>query len=226
MAAGAAALAVGAGTWWGLNRGPKSNHGGSSVPSTPAPVSSLAPPGEWNRVKWPENPESKAIRGGWRLENGSMISDTNVCILPLVQQMPRAWMARMRFARLSGLNSVEIFFRHPNGFGSCLVGGWSTGKGGVQVIDGKSLEVSGGFELSLINGRTYEMTVEVRPEVIRMWVNDRDAGELKDERTITNEPITVAAPWYWTPGPGNAALSIGSWKSPTQFEWVDWREIS
>lgn len=227
LATGAAALAVGAGTWWGLNRGPKPNPAGprNSPASPPAPESSLAKPGEWNRVKWPEDPALKAVRGGWRIENNSIISNDDMCILPLVSQMPQAWMARMRFRRLSGIYSVEVFFRHRNGFGSCLVGGWSLSKGGVQVIDGRSLENEGGFALPLVNGQTYEMTMEVRPDVIRMWVSNQEGRQFKDERQITNETLTVAMPWYWSPGPGDAALSIGSWKSPTQFEWLDWREI-
>jgi hypothetical protein len=57
---------------------------------------------------------------------------------------------------------------------------------------------------------------------VRMWVD----GERKLDRGIAGEPLTVASPWEWTPGPGAAAMGIGSWQSPTRFEWLEWREVS
>lgn len=191
--------------------------------SLPQPEPSSAPAeNPWQRVPWPEDLSMAAISGGWRQEDGWAISDHRVCILPLAQQMPRAWMLRLRFRRLSGSNGVTVFFSNEHGTACCSLDSWSAALGGVQNVGGRDLrEGGGGFTLQLVNGRVYEWTIEIRPEIVRMWVD----GELMNERNIDGEPLSVMPLWEWTPGPKPPALAIGSWKSPTRFEWLDWRPL-
>ena len=77
----------------------------------------------------------------------------------------------------------------------------------------------GGFPLSLENGRAYEWTIEIRPDVIRAWLD----AEALPERKIAGESLGVVDPWEWKPGPDAPALAIGSWCSETRFEWVEWQ---
>jgi serine/threonine protein kinase len=211
LAAGIAG-ACGAGWWFNRHRHDHP-HTPAGSPSTPADGTA------WKRIAWPEFPSAAAVSGGWRIENGWLISNDLICILPLVRQMPPAWDLRLRFRRLTGENSVEVFFRHPRGMASCLLDGWSNHVCGVQCLDGQTLLDRGGFTLPIVNERAYEWSLEFRPERVRMTVD----GENEYVCDLGNAALTVARPWQWSPTPNAAALSIGSWKSSTRFEWVEWR---
>lgn len=223
VAAAGLAFAGGGGAWWWLGRNGGKDRGETTGTTLAAePIIPLAPDGvAWQRVAWPENPAAKAVKGGWRLEKGVMVSDEQICILPLMQEMPQAWMARMRFRRMTGINSVEFFIRTQGGVASVLLSGWSQGKGGVQLVNNRTLMEEGAFTLSLENERVYDFTIEVRPERIRMWVD----GALMNERYIKGATLGIAAPWEWQPDGNTAALGIGSWRSSTRFEWVEWRPL-
>jgi len=173
----------------------------------------------WRRIDWPKDLAASAISGRWRLEEGSLLSDENVCIMPLAQQMPESWKVRLRFNRLSGVHSVAVFFRTRGGVASFDLDGWSRGISGVESVGGRTLMETGGFQLSLVNERAYEWTIEIRPDLIGSWLN----GDPLPDRNIAGEPLSIVDPWEWKPGPEAAALSIGSWRSQTRFEWVEWK---
>ena len=50
-------------------------------------------------------------------------------------------------------------------------------------------------------------------------------GELKQERDVMGQPLSVVSPWEWTPNPDSPALLIGSWHSATQFECLELRPL-
>jgi serine/threonine protein kinase len=208
----AAGVAAGAVHWW--------NHRDEKVPdksiaAPPAPE----PAGPWTKIPWPTVPAPLAISGGWSLEkSGVLISNSQICILPISGIPPRPCRMRLRFRRLEGELSIGIFFRTAMGTAVCTLDGRGRHLGGVQMVDGLTLEQSGGFFLPLENGREYEFTVEIRPEQVRMWVD----GTLRDERNIDNRPLGVPDTWNWVPGPRTAAVHIGSWESPTEFYSLEW----
>jgi hypothetical protein len=190
----------------------------SAIDLQPRPT--VSPGSSWRRIKWPLDLRASAISGGWRVEEGSLLSDGEVCIMPLAQQMPDAWKVRLRFRRLGGIHSVAVFFRTPQGVASYDLDGWSKGISGVESVGGRTTIEAGGFPLSLVNDRIYDWTIEIRPEVIRSWLND----DTLPERRIAGEPLSVVEPWSWKPAPDAPALSIGSWRSPTRFEWIEWKQ--
>jgi hypothetical protein len=197
-------------SWYLAQRKPPHN----DLVRAPAPT-----PDSWRRIAWPKDLMNSPISGAWRLEEGWLLSDGNVCILPLAQQMPESWKMRLRFRRLNGAHSVAVFFRTRNGVASYDLDGWSRGISGVESVGGRTLLETGGFPLSLVNGRAYEWTIEIRPDVIRASLD----GEMLPECNISGEPLSVVDPWEWKPGPEAPALSIGSWRSSTRFEWVEWQ---
>jgi serine/threonine protein kinase len=210
LAAGLAAGAAGIG-WYFTSRRSRQDQSGQGV--------SAAEP--WRRIDWPKDLVASAISGNWRLKDGSLLSDSNVCILVLAKQMPEKWQVRLRFQRLNGMHSVAVFFRTRNGVASFDLDGWSRGISGVESVGGRTLLEIGGFPLSLVNERTYDWTIEITPDLIRSSLN----GETLPERNIAGDALSIVEPWDWKPGPDAPSLSVGSWQSPTRFEWVEWKPM-
>ena len=59
----------------------------------------------------------------------------------------------------------------------------------------------------------------------RFTVGRGAAAWLRQERNIAGKPLTVAYPWEWQPGETSPDLMIGSWKSATRFESVEFRPL-
>lgn len=195
--------------WYLTHRTPKRGQVNASAPT--------APP--WQRIDWPKNLIASAIHGTWHLEGGSLHSNSDVCIMSLRQQMPENWQVRLRFSRLEGRHSIAVFFRTRNGVASFDLDGWGRGISGVQEVGGRTIVEIGGFPLSLENERTYEWTIEISPDLIRSSLD----GESLPERNIAGDALSIVDPWDWKPGPDAPSLSIGSWQSPTRFDWVEWK---
>jgi serine/threonine protein kinase len=211
LLAGAAATLIAADFWMNRQQPP------------PAATRTDLPPAkpDWSSVAWPADPQRSAISGGWRRDGNALVSDEQICILPLAQTLPESWAVRMRFRRLTSEFSVEIFFRTRNGTASFTLDAWQRGLAGVQVVDGKAVDETDGFRLHLENGRTYELMVEYRVGRVAIHVD----GQLRQERDIAGKPLSVAYPWSWQPGEKSPDLMIGSWKSSTRFESAEFRPL-
>ena len=207
LAAGAAASVAGIG-WWFSKKKPRIEN--KSAPAAEAP---------WRRIEWPSDPAAAAIKGGWKMNAGWLVSDDTICILPVARELPPACDLRLRFRRIGGMSSVGVFFGTPRGMGVCTLDGRGLNLGGVQSVNGRTLEDGGGFEMMVVNGRTYDWTIELRPARVRMWVD----GDLKNERDIAGATLSVPDTWAWKPDANTPALLLGSWNSPTRFEWIEWR---
>ena len=173
----------------------------------------------WTRVAWPRNPA--AVSGAWREEQGALFSDGTIAIVPIAETLPESWRIRLHFTRLSGTNSVGIFFRNAQGTAVATLAGRGRNIGGLQSIDDSTLDDGGGFELALENGRPYEWLIELRAGNFKMWVD----GVLKYERSIVGKRLSVPQTWDWTPPEPSAALLLGSWKSPTRFDSLEWQAL-
>jgi serine/threonine protein kinase len=202
VGAALAASVAGAGYWWWSNR-----------PAEDPP---------WRRIAWPQNPSAAAIMGAWRIEDGALISDDTIAIVPVAQHMPAAFLLRLRFVRLSGDVSIGVFFKNARGTAVCTLAGRGRNRGGLQMVDGRTLDDGDFFEMRIVNGRLYEWEIEIRPESVRMWVD----GELKDVRDIAGKPLDVPGTWVWRPEPGSPALLLGSWQSSTRFESLEWKPLN
>lgn len=205
FAAGAAAAVAGGAGWWWLGQRKKQGD--------PSPAGA-----RWETVAWPENPAASAISGGWRVENGVLLSDDRICILPLAQELPASCRLRLRFKRLAGNMSIGVFFRTPRGTAVCTLDGRGRHLGGVQSVNGETLNPGNSFYEVLQNGRSYDWTIELRPGRVRMWLD----GVLRNDRDISGAELSVPDTWAWRPPPGSAALLLGSWNSAASFEWFEW----
>ena len=198
----AAALVGGAGVWM--------------LRKKPAPQKTEE---SWTRIAWPRNPA--VISGAWREEKGAFFSDSTVAIVPVAETLPASWRIRLRFVRLSGTSSIGVFFRNAQGTAVATLAGRGRNVGGLQSVDDSTLDDSGGFDFPLENGRLYEWVIELRAGEFKMWVD----GVLKNERTIAGKRLSVPQTWAWTPSEQSAALLLGSWKSPTRFESLEWQAL-
>ncbi len=208
IAAGTAAVAaVAGGGWWWKSR-KKEMPGDSTEPVAP----------RWQTIAWPADPARFAVCGGWKVENGVLFSDDTICILPLAREFPASCRLRLRFTRLAGEVSVGVFFRTPRGTGVCTLDGRMKHLGGVQSVNGEVLNPTTAFFEKLQNGRSYEWVIELRPDRVRMWLD----GVLRNDRDITDAELSVPDTWAWKPQPGSPALLLGTWESPSRFEWVEW----
>jgi serine/threonine protein kinase len=161
------------------------------------------------------------ISGDWKNEDGILTSNDQICIVKLEDELTESYDVRMRFARLSGIDSVALFFQASGSTGSAELDAWREGLAGVQVIGGEALTEGHGFRFPLENGRTHELLVEVRPGSLRMSMD----GELKEEVSLQGRALSVAAPWQWDPAKKPAALAVGSYMASTRFEKVEWRAV-
>ena len=155
------------------------------------------------------------------MENGALISDERIAIVPVADTLPESWRIRLRFTRLTGMHSVAIFFRTMQGTAAATLAGRGRNVGGLQSVDDSTLDDSGGFEFPLENGRSYEWVIELRGGRFKMWVD----GDQKYERIIGDKRLSVPRTWVWTPPARSAALLLGSWNSATRFESLEWRGL-
>ena len=189
------------------------------LPGTKAPPQPQ--PGPWRDAIAGTRIYEDVIGGDWKNEDGVLTSNEQVCILKLEDEMPEAYDVRMKFTRMGGMDSVALFARANSTTGSAELDAWREGLAGVQMIGNVDLRTGYGFRFPLENGRTYELLVEVRPNLVRMSVD----GVFQKEFDLAGQFIHPPSPWEWDSVARPAALAIGSYLSPTRFEKVEWRQL-
>ena len=226
-AAGLAAAALGIGLWKRKSPPPDPqvspvDSSGPAPSSSPASVESPSPSSGWRSLLSFTDFSRSVISGKWRREGGSVVSDDSVCILALRDDMPAAYRLRVVFTRISGEYCVGVFFRVNGQVTSVDIDGWGKDLAGIQTIDGLSLEQQQRpFVYGLVDGRRYEMMIEVRRDAVSIFINGRELGSVP----IAGRQLGVVYPWMWNPAERPAALAIGSYESPMRFESVEWMPI-
>jgi serine/threonine protein kinase len=185
-----------------------------AVPSTPSPEA-------WRNLLPTIDPSRQTISGKWRTSPEGLLSDKQICILSLAEDMPAAYEVRVNFTRLEGEHSVALFFQTANGTGSIDIDGWGKGLAGVQSINGRDLRQGNAFAHPLQNGRTYQLHAEIRPNNIRVSID----GVHKITTPIQGVSLGIVFPWAWNPAEKPAALGIGSYQSAARFSALEWRPI-
>lgn len=161
------------------------------------------------------------ISGDWRLTPEGLLSNNQICILKLTDEMPESYEVRTTFVRVQGQYSIALFFKTPQGTASIDIDGWGQGLSGVQNIDGRDLRQGNAFTHVLENNRTYQLHVEIRPEEIKISID----GVHKITTPIKGRTLSLPSPINWNPAERPAALAIGSYQSPTRFSSIEWRPI-
>lgn len=196
-------------------------------PPTSAVVQPTAAPaleyefGPWRDALVNVDVQRNAISGEWKREEGGVTSSHDICLLELLRDdMPVSYDLRASFTRLSGADSVAVFAWINASLGSCEFDAWRLGLSGLQLIQGVSLEQGESFRFPLENGRRYELLLEIRPAFVRFTV---DGVELKTYRLGNHEHCWPPFPWGWPTDRAETRLALGSYRSPTRFDKVEWR---
>ncbi len=173
----------------------------------------------WQFLEWPTDLAAATVSGSWRRDGDAVISGDGICLLALAKSLPASGELRLSFRRLGGSESVALFFRHPAGFGSAEVDGWSRHRSGVQSIDGRTTQGEDGFDFTTVPGQAHELLLELRPEEVRLRIDRRPVRIYP----LQGRQLTVVRPWNWSPDATGPALALGSYQSPTRFERPQWR---
>lgn len=176
-------------------------------------------PGPWRDALAGTVVHKDVLAGDWTYENGLLTSGDQICVIRLETAMPDAYDVNIRFTRVTGRDSIALFFLANGGLGSVDLDGWREGLSGVQSIDGEDLRRGYGFRHTLRNGQTSEMRVEVRPAEVRVSVD----GVFRKSFAIGGRKLGIVDPWKLNKGDRTTALAIGSYQSSTRFEKVEWR---
>jgi serine/threonine protein kinase len=188
-------------------------------PRNPAATAAKPDDNAWQTLEWPADLAAATVSGSWRREGEAIVSGDAVCLLALANSLPATGELRLQFRRLGGSESVALFFRHPAGFGSAEVDGWSRHRSGVQSIDGRTTQGEDGFDFTAVPGQDHELLLELRPAEVQLRI-DRGPTRIYP---LQRRQLTVVSPWNWSPDATGPALALGSYQSPTRFERPQWR---
>lgn len=191
-----------------------------SVDATPTLAMTPAPNPAWRSLLG-SNPDMRVVSGQWHVANGQAESNGDIAILALKRSMPPAYEVELQFTRSSGEHSIALFFAANGSVGTVDIDGWDNHLSGVQSLNGVDLRNGPHFSFALENGRRYTLLVQVRPEMIRVYLD----GALWQTVAIEIRQLGVVFPWAWEPTPATCSLAIGSYQSPTVFDQVRWRAI-
>jgi serine/threonine protein kinase len=175
----------------------------------------------WNNLLPEIDASRQRILGRWNKNSEGLVSDNQICILELADEMPESYDVRVSFARLHSKYSVFLIFKTPQGTASIDIDGWAQGLSGVQTIDGQDLRQGNAFTHYLENNRTYQLLVEMRPDTISISID----GVHKITTSIKGRKLGLASPLNWDPSERPIALGIGSYQSATRFSAIEWRKI-
>lgn len=186
------------------------------------PASPKAQPSDvWINLLPDIDTSRQRMLGKWITTPEGLISDNQICILKLADEMPESYDVRISFTRLYGQYSVFLFVKTPQGTASIDIDGWGKGLSGVQTIDGRDLRQGNAFTHVLENNRTYQLHVEIRPDTISISID----GVHKITTPIKGRTLGLPSPLNWNPAEQPVALAIGSYQSATRFSAIEWRPI-
>ena len=181
----------------------------------PAPASA-----DWRPIVWPDDLAAATVSGSWRREGEALLSGEGICLLGWAGSLPTACDVQVAITRLGGGHSAGLFFRHPAGFGSAELDGWSRHRSGIQALDGATNERAEGFDFTLESGQEVTLTLELRPDLARMALD----GVVRQTVNLAGRRLSVVVPWGWDPGAAGPALALGSYQSPMRFQSLSWRD--
>lgn len=167
---------------------------------------------------WPEDLGRATVSGSWRRDGEALVSGDGVCILAISDKLPPVCDLVLTLQRLGGSESAAVFFRHPSGFGSVELDGWTKHRSGLQSVDGSTTAGEDGFEFALLPGREHRLSLGIRPEGVVVGVD----GQPRRRYPLLGRQLTVVSPWNWKPAAEEGpALALGSYSSPVRFSRLE-----
>lgn len=177
---------------------------------------------KWESMLSAIDPAEQAVAGEWRKDSESLsvnaVSGGRLW-LPVV---PRGeYDLRVSFTRKTGQHSIGVVVVHGERQVAFEVDAWGMNLAGFQNIGGKSIRENETrrADMKLENNKRYTMTVEVRKNLIRGLLDDK---EISRHRTDGSD---LALSNLWTL-PDRQHLGLLAWESETVFHSVEIRSIS
>lgn len=190
-----------------------------------AVVISKRQPSAWRELLMDVEPSSARQRGDWlKTEQGfQSVSEDQVAIIVIpFKELGGSYELRLRFTRHSGDKSIALFFQTVQGFGTLEFDAWEQpGLSGVQMFDERDLRQGGSFSFPIKAGQSYEVRLQVRPEMVQVWQRDR----LMQSYPLAGRQMTVTGPWAWPNEWESTGLALGAWHSKVTFERLSWRRL-
>lgn len=180
---------------------------------------------EWTNLIATTDPATALHRGDWEKSAGSLTSlhDAQSALLAIpVKNLGTSYDIRVALTRLGGTQSIALFFRTTQGMGALEFDAWEhPGLSGVQMFDGQDLRSQGSFHFPLVNGQNYEFLLQVRPNVIHVYHQDK----LLQTYPLTGRHLEITPPWDWSGDWTNTHLTLASWRSPTRFTKLEVKQV-
>lgn len=162
-----------------------------------------------------------AVAGEWTKTSTTVhVNSTAGARLPLRVQPTEEYDFRVTFTRHSGVHSIAVIVVHGGKQCAFEADAWGQHLGGFQNINGRDIRdnPTRRERVSLVNGRQYTMTVEVRRERIRGFLDDQEIANYQ----TTGSDLSLSDLWRMPPG---SQLAIAAWKADTTFHSVDIRPV-
>ncbi len=170
--------------------------------------------------------DEQTISGEWKKTSKGIEStnDEAVSLLRIpLDPYPEEVEFRWRLTRLSGTNSIGLFFQSPHGFGSLELDAWEVlGLAGVQVVGETDLRDSGSFQLPARENETIDLRLQVLNNRIHVYQGD-DWLQTYEMQSSTLSP---SEPWNLSEDiTGSNMVTLATWKSRVRFEALEWRAL-
>ncbi len=186
------------------------------------------PQGEWVNLLASVDAEEDRVRGDWHYANNKLTNagqEFSRFMLPVSLEGSYDLMAG--FVRLSGKDTVCLVL--PVGQGACrlCLSGWQGAVHGLEKIDGRQINESTNPTArplgSLINGRSYQLSVSVRLEEDDAHIRASLDGE--PLLNWTGKQTSLEMPPGWD-SPDRTRPCLGTHLSATRFDNVLLRSVS
>ncbi len=192
-------------------------------PSTPLGPSVEQPSGE-REVDLLERAatqfESLRRRGSWRMEENRLMTsrgEASQAWIELPFDPGDSYDIEWVVTRLSGQDSLPLFFPTAAGVVSLELDAWRMGIAGLQEVNGQDLRQSGlSFPFRYQNGQATTVLLQVRRDVVIVTVN----GEERLRLELAGRRLRVGDIWEL---PEGVHFAVGAWEANARFERLVWK---
>jgi hypothetical protein len=179
--------------------------------------------GDWRSLIAQIVPSRDRRAGQWQVDGTSLTCGDGPSILALPDPPGDSYDVRVRFTRLSGSDSIAVYFAVNNQRAMAELDAWGQRLAGVQDVDGRALNADATSpSFAITNGVTYELIVQVRPSAVTLIVD----GQQLHRYDLTGRTLSINEQWQRAEQVRVPfALGIAAWDSPTRFHAIDVRSV-
>ena len=158
--------------------------------------------------------------GSWSLEEGRLMTQRGQASQAWIEipfEPGNSYDIEWVTTRLSGGDSLPLFFPTAAGTVSLELDAWRMGIAGLQEVDGQDLRQSGrSFPFRYQNGEACTVLLQVRPEEVTVTVNGQERLRLD----LAGRRLSVGSIWQL---PADMRFAVGAWEADARFERLVWK---